>query len=79
MYFTAATTVTIQTDDGMEVYIDGQAVFAGNAWKTQSTTAYTNTIQVQPGTHQVMVKWYQWEGEHEYPNRMQHYTATNTC
>ena len=74
MYFTAATTVTIQANDGMEVYIDGQSVFAGNAWKIQSTTSYTNTIQVQPGTHQVIVKWYQWEGD-SYSS----FSATNTA
>jgi hypothetical protein len=37
MYFTGSTTITIKTSDGMEVYIDGQAVFQGNAWKEQTT------------------------------------------
>jgi len=62
MYFIAATTITIQTDDGMEVYIDGQAVFAGNAWHLQPPTTYTSTVSIQPGTHKVTAKWYQWEG-----------------
>ena len=62
IYFTATTAITIQTDDGMEVYIDGQAVFSGNAWRLQPPTTYTTTVSLQPGTHQVTTKWYQWEG-----------------
>ncbi|MGD6805867.1 MAG: hypothetical protein ACQCN4_02790 [Candidatus Bathyarchaeia archaeon] len=64
LYFTGSTSIAIQTNDGMEVYIDGQAVFGGNAWKIQSSTAtYTNIVSLQSGTHQITVKWYQWEGD----------------
>ena len=63
MYFTgSSTTVTIRTDDGMEVYIDGQPIFNGEAWKTQSPTTYVETVTLTPGTHTVTVKWYDWEG-----------------
>lgn len=75
LYFTAPTTVTIQTDDGMEVYIDGQAVFAGNAWHTQSLTTYTSTVSLQSGTHQVTTKWFHWEGGVAYSS----FSATNAA
>jgi hypothetical protein len=75
MYFTGTTNIAIQTDDGMEVYIDGQAVFAGNAWHTQSPTTYIDTVSVQPGTHQVTAKWYHWEGEGAYSS----FSATNAA
>ena len=75
MYFTGTSTLTIQTDDGMEVSIDGQAVFSGNAWHTQSRTTYTNTVSLQPGTHQVTTKWYQWEGGNAYSS----FSATNAA
>lgn len=74
MYFTGSTIITIQTDDGMEVYIDGQAVFAGNAWQLQAPTTYTKTASLQPGTHQVTIKWYQWEG-----GSYSSFSATNTA
>ncbi len=72
MYFTAPTAITIQTDDGMEVYIDGQAVFLANAWHIQSTTTYTASVSLQPGTHQVTTKYYQWED-----NSYSSFSATN--
>lgn len=61
MYFTDSTTITIQTDDGMEVHVDGQAIFSGNAWHIQTTTPYTASVSLQPGTHQITTKYYQWE------------------
>jgi hypothetical protein len=74
MYFTGSTTITIQTDDGMEVYIDGQALFEGSAWQLQAPTIYTKTVSLQPGTHQVTTKWYQWEG-----GSYSSFSATNTA
>ncbi len=75
LYFTAPTTITIQTDDGMEVYLDGQAVFSGNAWRTQSLTTYTSTVSLQPGTHQITIKWYHWEGGVAYSS----FSVTNAA
>jgi len=61
LYFTGEpSTVNIRAGDGMEVYIDGEPIFDGQAWHIQSTTIYTETISVSPGTHEVVVKWYGW-------------------
>ena len=46
----------------MDVYIDGQPVFNGEAWKPQSPTTYMETVTLTPGTHTVTVKWYGWTG-----------------
>jgi hypothetical protein len=62
MFFKGDTTITIRTDDGMEVFIDGQPVFNGASWRLQPPTTYQQTISLSPGTHEVVVKWYEWYG-----------------
>ena len=63
IYFTStSTTVTITTDDGMEVYIDGNPVFNGDAWKLQPATTYSKTVTIAQGYHYGTVKWYEWGG-----------------
>jgi hypothetical protein len=62
IYFKGLSTVTICTDDGMEVYIDGQSVFNGAAWHLQGPTPYQQTVSLSPGTHEVVTKWYEWSG-----------------
>lgn len=74
MYFKAATTVTITTDDGMEVYVDGQPVFNGAAWHLQGATTYQQAVTLSPGTHEVSTKWYKWE-DGSYSS----FSATNTA
>jgi hypothetical protein len=74
LYITnTTTTITIQTSDGMEVYIDNQPVFSKTAYHTQPTTTYTTTIPIQAGTHQITTKYYQWE--HDLHSS---FSATNT-
>ncbi|HID18096.1 TPA: hypothetical protein EYP27_00975 [Candidatus Bathyarchaeota archaeon] len=58
----ATITITITTDDGMEVYIDGQPVFNGQAWKLQGATTYTQTVNLDAGIHEFKAKWYEWGG-----------------
>ena len=62
MYFKGGSTITIRTDDGMEVYVDGQPVFNGEAWLLQPPTTCQKTVSLSPGTHEVAVKWYEWSG-----------------
>jgi len=62
MYFKGSSTITIMTDDGMEVYIDEHSVFNGAAWRIQGQTAYQQNVPLSLGTHEVIVKWYEWEG-----------------
>jgi hypothetical protein len=74
LYITnTTTTITIQTSDGMEVYIDNQPIFFKTAYHTHPTTTYTTTIPIQAGTHQITTKYYQWE--HDLHSR---FSATNT-
>ena len=60
-FLSSTSTIKITTDDGMQVYIDGESVFEGS-WRLQSPTTYTETISVKPGVHEVVVEWYEWGG-----------------
>ena len=61
LYITnTTTTITIQTSDGMEVYMTTNQYFP-NLYHTQPTTTYTTTVPIQAGTHQITTKYYQWE------------------
>ena len=64
MYFTSSITVTITTDDAMEVFYAPEgttswsSVFGGSAWKGQGATQYgPTTISVTPGWYEVAVDW----------------------
>ncbi len=63
MYFTSSITVTITTDDAMEVFYapagssSWSSVFGGNAWHGQGATQYGSTISVTPGWYEVAVDW----------------------
>ena len=64
MYFTSSITVTITTDDAMEVFYAPEgtsswsSVFGGNAWHGQGATQYgPTTISVTPGWYEVAVDW----------------------
>ncbi|MGC8533643.1 MAG: hypothetical protein ACP5MV_03405 [Candidatus Parvarchaeum sp.] len=64
MYFTSSITVTITTDDAMEVFYapygtnSWSSVFGGNAWHGQGATQYgPTTVSVTPGWYEVAVDW----------------------
>ncbi len=60
----ASPAVNIEAGGAMEVFYRVAAIgtvwqntFAGAAWKSQSATAYTNTISLSPGLYNVEVWW----------------------
>ncbi|MGC8773330.1 MAG: PKD domain-containing protein, partial [Conexivisphaera sp.] len=57
-------TFSIETDDGMEIFINGPgtngwtAVFGGRAWRGQGATVYQSTLNLQAGTYQIAVDYF---------------------
>ena len=49
-------TFTILTDDGMNVWVDGN--FLISAWRDQTPSTYSNSIYLAAGTHTVRVEYY---------------------
>jgi glucose/arabinose dehydrogenase len=50
-------TFTATTDDGIRVYVDGEAVI--DEWHEQAPTTYTATVPVSDGTHHLRVEYYE--------------------
>lgn len=49
-------TFSILTDDGMNVWVDGNYMI--NAWRDQTPSAYSNSIYLGAGAHTVRVEYY---------------------
>jgi glucose/arabinose dehydrogenase len=47
---------TATADDGIRVFVDGQAVI--DAWKDQSVTTYTKDVNMTAGNHTLIVEFY---------------------
>lgn len=49
-------TISVLTDDGMNVWVDGNYLIS--AWQDQSPSTYTNTIYLSAGAHVIRVEYY---------------------
>jgi glucose/arabinose dehydrogenase len=59
--FTAGTrTITVEGDDGVRLYIDGQLVI--NGWKDQGTTTYRANHNFTAGNHTLVLEYYEKTG-----------------
>jgi len=55
--------ITAVTNDGIQVYIDGQKIFRGSYHRCENTSTYSKIITISNETiHSIIVKWYDWEG-----------------
>jgi hypothetical protein len=52
---------TVTGDDGVRLYLDGQKVL--DKWIPQSRTTYTVTYALAPGTHQVVLEYFEASGD----------------
>jgi len=53
-------TVSVESRDGIQVYIDGEPVFS-NTWRLGDVRA-SETVSVEPGLHTVVIAWFHWAG-----------------
>jgi len=55
--------ITAVTNDGIQVYIDGQRIFKDSYHVRENISTYSKIITVSNETvHSIIVKWYDWEG-----------------
>ncbi|MGF1505965.1 MAG: PA14 domain-containing protein [Anaerolineae bacterium] len=52
--------VTVSTDDGMRVFVDGDRVL--DAWERQSETTYDAFVTLDEGTHTITVEYFEYAG-----------------
>jgi glucose/arabinose dehydrogenase len=52
---------TVTSDDGARLYVDGQKVI--DKWIPQSRTTHSATRQLTPGTHQVVLEYFEANGD----------------
>ena len=56
-------TFQTESDDGIQLNLNGQELLSNAAWKTQAVSTFSNTLPLQQGWHPINIRYFQGGGE----------------